>query len=266
VEKLGRRHPELRRLRALRRDRAERERLGLFLAEGVHLAQEALTCDAPVERVLVAPRLERTDEGRELLRAIAERGLPTAEISDTSMDALQDVRTPQPVLMVVRRSVRSIEELLSSVDRPLVVIGHGIQDPGNLGSMLRTADAAGADAFCACGGAVDPYHPRAVRGSMGSVFRLAPLTADTEVLLDLLAHRGIATVATSPTAATSLVESDLRPPCALLFGSEGAGLPAGVARRIERNVRIPMRSGVESLSVGAAAAVLLFEAARQRDS
>jgi TrmH family RNA methyltransferase len=148
---------------------------------------------------------------------------------------------------------------------PLVVTAVGVQDPGNLGSMVRTADAAGADAFFACGETADPYHPRAVRATMGSIFRLPPRDADPGMLIDRLRHAGIACLAADLGEGPAHHAHDLTGPTALFFGRESGGLPGEILSRLDERIRIPMRDDVDSLSVGAAAAVVLFEAARQRE-
>jgi TrmH family RNA methyltransferase len=239
----------------------------VFVAEGPKLVDEALRSDAPIEFVVLARDLlgERADKGLVAnVSALEARGVPVYTIAESVMDSLQDARTPQPILAVVGRSESSGTPPLPS--RPLVVVACGIQDPGNLGSMLRSSEAAGADLFVATSECASLYHPRAVRASAGSIFRLPTVAcsiADLAALLDRIEMRWIGTMAADGTDyhAVNLTEG-----VALFFGAEGAGLPAAIVRRLDASVRIPMRSGVESLSVGAAAAVMLFEAARQRGS
>ena len=265
MEQLGRHHPSVRRLRALRRERALRDRERVYLAEGFHLADEALACGVAVEQVLVSPRLTTSAEGRELRAHVDERRFRISEVSDALMDSLQDARSPQPILIIVRRTEPALADCLSTeVGRPLVVVSHGVQDPGNLGGMLRTADAAGADVFVSVGPAADPFHPRAVRGSMGSVFRLPPMQASAEELFGWLQDHKCHRVGTMPDAETPYTACDLKRAVALFFGGEGRGLPSEIVDRLDQLITIPLRPGVNSLSVTAAAAITLFEAARQR--
>jgi len=266
--RLARGHPDLRRLRALRRDRAARDAAGVLVAEGLHLAAEALAADAAIERALVAPSLEEQAEGRALLSALRARAVPVFAVDEAVMEGLQDARTPQPVLLVVRRGEVALPHAVPGLPGvALVAVAAGIQDPGNLGAILRSADAAGATGFVALGSGADLFHPRAVRASMGAVFRL-PCAQEAEAgpLLSRLEALGIAALAAQPEAELLYDLCDLRVPVALFFGGEGAGLPGELTRRLSVAVKIPMRPGVDSLSVGAAAAVLLFEAARQRRS
>jgi RNA methyltransferase, TrmH family len=146
-----------------------------------------------------------------------------------------------------------------------LLVAVGIQNPGNLGSLLRTAEAAGATGAWLTEGCADPYSWKSLRGSMGSAFRL-PLRrrVETASLAETLRARGLRTLAAGATAARRYDAVDLRGPLALLLGSEGAGLPDELAAAAELRVSIPLARPVESLNVGVAAGILLFEAARQR--
>lgn len=237
----------------------------MLVAEGVHLAQEALASGARIEVAVVSPRLHDDAEGRALERQLREAGVAVEQTSEATMDALQDARSPQPVLVVARVGRRSLDEVLSAErGTPLIAVACGVQDPGNLGAVLRTAEAAGATGFVSTPGSADLTHPRAVRATMGSIFRMPACEAPLASLFDRAARAGLEIVGSDAHAATSYDAFDWGPPLALLLGGEGAGLPAEAAGRLHATVAIPMAAGVESLSVGAAAAVLLFEAARAR--
>lgn len=252
------------RVRALRKDAALRRAEGVLLAEGTRLAEEALRAGMPVDTALVSPALSAGGAGRRLLERLWDRASAVVELGDDRLAALQDARSPQPVLLVVRRPEPALGAALAGRGGvPLVVVAWGVQDPGNLGSIVRTADAAGATGCVAVGGA-DPTHPRAVRGTMGSIFRLPVARSEEKGLLDRLATAGLRRVGAAARGSVPYVHHDWRPPTALLLGSEGGGLSTSLVEACDDAVGIPMRSGVESLSVGAAAAVLLFEAARQR--
>jgi TrmH family RNA methyltransferase len=262
---LGRNHDLIRRLRALRRDGKKRREAALYIAEGRHLAHEALRSGADVELFLASPALRADREGISLLEGVARSGLPLYETADSVLDSLQDARSAQPILTLARRRERPIEEILQALESPpLVAVAHSIQDPGNLGSIMRSADAAGADAFIVTGEGADLYHPRAIRATMGSIFRLPTAFAPSGRLLKLLRSHGIGTLAADPSATTPYDSIDWTPPTAIFFGRESDGLPDSLRASLGATVGIPMRNQVESLSVGAAAAVLLFEAARQR--
>ena len=148
---------------------------------------------------------------------------------------------------------------------PLVVVALGIQNPGNLGALLRTAEAAGATGAVLTAGTADPLSWKALRGSMGSALRLPHLRErNLAAALDLLTGRGLRLVATVARGGTSYDQADLRGPLALLLGNEASGLPEEAEARATLRLTIPVRAPVESLNVGVAAGILLFEAARQR--
>ncbi len=262
---LGRDHPLVRRLRRLRRDRGFRDAEGILVAEGVHLAQEALRAKADVEFAVVSPSIDRVAEGRDLRAQLVASGFEPHVVSDELLETLQDARSPQPVLLVVRHPRIGMAAVLAGRSgTPLIVVAHGIQDPGNLGAIARTADASSATGLLATGNGADLFHPRTVRATMGSIFRLPAAHADLDSAIEHLRRRAIRIVGADRDASRPLDGCDLRLPVALVLGSEGAGVADSVLRRLDEVVRIPMRPEVESLSVGAAAAVLLYEAVRQR--
>jgi len=262
---LGRGHATIRLVRKLRRDRSQRDAEGLFLAEGFHLAAEALASGADVMLAITSPTIERSDEGVDLRERLRTSGIEVHEAADSVLETLQDARSPQPLLLVVRRAATGLPDVLDATSGvPLVLATHGLQDPGNLGSVVRTAEAAGATGLVACGEGVDLFHPRVVRATMGSVFRLPLATAGTEAVLEELERRCIESVASDPRAPKRYDEADMTGPMAVWIGGEGRGLPSSMLDRASRRVRIPMAPGVESLSASAAAAVLLYEAHRQR--
>ena len=262
---IGPRHPLLRHLRALRRDPALRRADGLFLAEGLHLAQEALSSGAPIEAVLFSARLREVAEGPALLDRIRERGLECHEAGDAALAAVQDARSPQPILCLVRQTPLGPAEAEQRLERAsLAVLLDGVQDPGNLGSILRSADGAGCEIALVGDGSADPLHPRTVRATMGSVFRLPVLCEASAAAAGRLRGHGFRLLGADPHRGTEHDREDLRGKLALVFGGEGAGLSGALREGLDGLVRIPLRPGVESLSVAAAAAVVLFEAARQR--
>lgn len=262
---LGRHHSLMRRLRALRRDASLRRSEGVFVAEGLHLAQEALRCNAEIEAFFVAPRLGSTPAGRDLLAAIEAQQAPCHEAEDATLDAAQDARSPQAVVCVVRRRAWPETEIARAVDAgALVIVLEGIQDPGNVGAILRSADAAGCDLGLVTGASADPYHPRAVRATMGSIFRLPVVEEATGAAVERLRGLGYRLIGAVPRGGGDYRHADWGGKLALVMGSEGSGISTELRERLDQALTIPLRSGVESLSVGAAAAVLLFEVARQR--
>ena len=262
---LGRHHPLVRRIRALGRSRRDRDSEGVFVAEGLHLAQEAIACGAAVEIALVSSRIDATTEGREILRGFERAGIPWEETPEALLESLQEAASGQPVLLVARQVDRTVDAMTASGEtKSLLAVSHGVQDPGNLGSLMRSAAAAAATGFVTTGEGADLYHPRAVRASAGAVFRLPATRASLDETLRTLSDRGIRTVGTDPSVGVPYDAYDWKPPTAVMLGREGSGLSDSVLAELHATVRIPMQRGIESLSVAAAGAVLLFEAARQR--
>jgi TrmH family RNA methyltransferase len=257
---ISRQHAISRRLRALRGDPALRAREGVLVAEGIHLAREALDAGARIEAAVIAPRLREHPEGASLIDRLGKAGVAVHEASDATLDALQDARSPQPIVLLVAHDAASLDRIFDGGKTSLVVVACGVQDPGNLGAILRTAEAAGATGFVASTGSAGLTHPRAVRATMGSIFRLP----STEASLEEVTLRKVALVGAAARGGTPYDAYDWTSSLALLLGSEGGGLPDEIMDRLDARVSIPLAPGVESLSVGAAAAVLLFEAARVR--
>jgi TrmH family RNA methyltransferase len=167
------------------------------------------------------------------------------------------------VLALARRPVFDGRRILAGT--PLVAVAVGVQDPGNVGALLRTSEAAGATGAYLAGGSADAFSWKALRGSMGSAFRLPHEKVRAAApLLDRLRAAGVRTVGAAPDAALSHDEADLTGPLAVFFGAEGSGLPAEVLDALDERLTIRMAAPVESLNVAVAAGVVLFEAARQR--
>jgi TrmH family RNA methyltransferase len=248
-----------RRFRQLR----ERGSDDLCLLEGPKLVQEALAAGLEPVEVAISPRAESQERLAPLLADFARRGVLLHRMDASLVASLSESETSQGVVALARRPVFEEDRLYEG--NPLIVVGVAIQDPGNLGGLLRTAEAAGASGAYVTEGSADPLSWKALRGSMGSAFRLPHrrgLTAADAIAR--LRKRGLAIVGTAAEGGTPYADADWRRPLALLLGNEGAGLPEAVRRQADSVVSIPLWGPVESLNVGVAAGLLLFEAARQR--
>jgi TrmH family RNA methyltransferase len=276
VEKITSRQNPL--VKRFRRVRAGGERHLIFL-EGVRLIEDALAAGAHFETVAYSPALEATDRGLALLDALQRVPCRGAHVSKQVMDAIADTESPQGVAALVSRPLFDLAEVFSDSPR-LIVVADQLQDPGNLGTIIRTAEAAGADALISTRYTVDPFNHKALRASMGSALRL-PLVTDARrsEVAGLCREHGIKIIASRPEAARGQVriedaavsemtevytDADLTVPIALVLGSEAAGVSDDAASQADRFVYIPMADGIESLNVASAAAILLFEVARQR--
>ena len=235
---------------------------GRMVIEGVKLAAEAAAAGVDVTDCAVAPEILEGPHAA-LVARLEEKGAAVRVLAAPILGALSGTEASQGLLAVARRPVFDEKRLFRAT--PLLAVGIGIQNPGNVGALLRTAEAAGATGAYLAGGCADPFSWKALRGSMGSAFRLPHVVvADAAEVLARLAARGVRTVAADAEAGTDYDDADLRQPVAVLVGNEGAGLPAEVLAGASTRVRIPMAAPVESLNVAVAAGVLLFEAARQR--
>lgn len=221
------------------------------------MLEEALAAGAPVEAVYAGPGAPG-----ELLDRAEAAGLRVHRLAPGVVERVAGTVNPQPVLAVVRAVDRPLAELAGAT---LVVVCVDVRDPGNAGSVLRSAEAAGADGIVCCGGSVDVYNPKTVRASAGSIFHV-PLVAggDAMEVLQALARSGLRRLGTTIGAGRRYTEVDLTVPTALVFGNEASGLPARVSAGLDELVTIPLAGRTSSLNVGMAAAVLCFEAARQR--
>jgi TrmH family RNA methyltransferase len=247
--------------RRLTSPRVRRE-TGRFLAEGAQAVREALARpDTVLELFATADGLVRNDE---ILRST--NGVSVDEISDKAASSMSETVTPQGLIAVCRQLDVPIETILARRPRLVAVLVHA-NDPGNAGAILRTADAAGADAVIFAGDSVDPYSGKAVRASAGSLFHVdVAIGVDAEDVLSRFRKAGLVSLATTGVGATDLDDladsGRLSEPSAWLFGNEAHGLPAAVIDAADESVRVPIYGGAESLNLAAAAAVCLYASAR----
>jgi RNA methyltransferase, TrmH family len=253
------RHPTIKRLRRLSGRRSARSAERAFVIDGPTLLRDALEAGVPVDEVVAEPRCPE-----ELLAHAAAAGAVVRPVADGVLARVTDTVTPQPVAAIGRFAEVSPADA-AAVAGPLALVLVGVGDPGNAGTLLRSADAAGAGAVLFCDRSVDPYAPKCVRASAGSVFRVAVTrSADAGDALGCIASAGLGTVATVARGAQSYDQVDLAGPVALVLGSEAHGLPEQVAAQVARAVTIPMVGRTESLNVGMAGTILCFESLRQR--
>src|SRR6266481_1023268 len=252
---------------------------GFVGVEGVRLVEEALRSGCRIQAVLFSESGERHHERLASLIDRPEMAFPVLHTTDRLFEGLADTEHPQGVAALVHPRETSFDEFVHaplSACAPLLVILAGVQDPGNVGTILRTAAAFGATgaATAASGisGTANPFSPRALRASAGAALHL-PILAGISLPI-LMAQLKVANVRTLASCVHESADAEkpmLAPwevdwcdPVALLVGNEGAGLPEEVERSADALIRIPMSSGIESLNAAAAAAVLFYEAARQR--
>jgi TrmH family RNA methyltransferase len=255
----SRQNPIVKRFRDLARAGAADETM---LLDGQHLVEEAIDSDVPIELAAFA---EKHAQGRLVTLAAKTRrtGAKTVTVTDQVLAALSPVQHPSGVVAIAKRPARSVEEVFAKQPQ-LVVLLSEVQDPGNVGAIIRAAEACGASGIVAGELTADPFGWKALRGAMGSTFRIAVARQPIEDALAVARQAGVRIFATVPRGGTPLPQCDLRGPAAILLGGEGGGLPAAWLSASDQRLTIPMRGQVESLNVAIASALILYEASRQR--
>jgi TrmH family RNA methyltransferase len=233
-----------------------------MVVEGAELLSVALDAGVAVESVYVAPEGRDNPVVTAVVARAFEAGSRVFDLEPGVLERVADTVTPQPVLAVVGFEPPELGALRQA---DLVVVCTDVRDPGNAGTLIRTADAAGAGGVVCCDGTVDPYNPKTVRASAGSVFHL-PIVAGGEAVavLERLGGWGLRTLGTVVRDGVDYADIDLTDRVALVFGNEAAGLSAEVLAALDEAVTIPMAGRAESLNVSVSAAVLCFEVLRQR--
>jgi RNA methyltransferase, TrmH family len=236
---------------------------GDLLLDGAHLLEEALASGVPVALVAVEERLAGGPAGDLATRA-ARQGARVVLVGPDVLAAISPVRQPSGLVALGTRPAVSLRAALSG-PRPLVLILSGIQDPGNVGAIVRAADACGATGVVCGDGTADAFGWKALRGSMGSAFHL-PVVTRTPAADAVAAARqqGLQVLAAVPRGGIDLPRCDLRGPAAVLLGGEGNGIPGPLLDSADARLSIPMTRQVESLNVATAAALVAYEAMRQR--
>ena len=255
-------------LMQLNKKRKARDEQGVFLAEGPKMLE-----NVPAERIVKAYFSEswykEHAHGSAIPDASWAGGLSSAGyefevMEDHIFASVSGTETPQGVLLIVKRSETPLEMMLEAPN-PLLVVLENLQDPGNLGTILRTAEGAGADGVILCNNCVDLYNPKTVRSTMGSIFRVPVCRpGDGVSVASRLRKAGIHTYAAHLDGSVFYDEADYREGCAFLIGNESAGLSAPLTKAAEHLIKIPMAGGLESLNASVAASILMYEAVRQR--
>lgn len=243
---------------------AHNEEDGFILLDGPHLVGEALAAGLTIEETIVA----EADAGRADVAPLVARcerdGIPVTAATSMVMAAVSPVRSSSAIVAIAVRPAEPADEPFAAANA-LVVIACDVQDPGNAGAIVRVAEAAGATALVVAGPSADPFGWKALRGSMGSALRL-PIAVHADALKAVARARehGCKIVATVPRDGRSLFDADLTGPLAVLIGGEGAGLAPALVESADVRVTIPMTPPVESLNAAVTAALILYEAKRQR--
>ncbi len=268
---LAQRHYKVQRLKRLVQNKSYRKTERKFVVEGVNSLKAAVAAKADIESVFYDPGVQNNEESFSLLLALQAQGIRCYELKPGVMDKVADAVTPQPICAIVEmkeNSISFLDTVLSSenADTAVVLVAADIRDPGNLGTLYRIADASSAAAVVTTKGCADPFSPKTVRSSAGSVFNIPLVTeAETAELVSFLKERGFFLLAADARDGANYVGYDYKYPLALFFGNESHGLNSQVLDTCDASVKIFMGGGAESLNVAISAAVICFEIKRRRD-
>lgn len=248
-------------IRDLHRRRA-RERRGLTLAEGVRLIEEALAAELPIRGAVTSQALEATPRGAALKARLQRAKVPMEGVDEDTLNELAGTEAPQGIVAVVEPRRWTLDDLHPG-PADVVLVLDAVQDPGNVGALARTALGLGAVGLVALPGTADLHNPKALRGSMGALFRLPAVMAELPAFITWARGSGVA-LWTTASDGMIVRRVERAGAIALVLGNEGGGVRPELAAVAERSVAVPLSGGVESLNVAVAAGILLYEVRRDR--
>ena len=246
------------------RDRRERESTGLTVVDGAREVRRALESNVDIVEAFICEPLLAGEDARVALDALRNGRVPITATTEQAFAKIAFGDRAEGLLVVVRAQTRTLDDL-ALPGEPLLVVVEGVEKPGNLGAILRSADGAGADALIAASPRTDLANPNVIRASAGTIFAVPTAAAPTSDVIDWLVDRRIRAVAARVDAERSYTDVDLTGPLAIVLGTETLGLTDAWHAADVEAVRLPMHGVADSLNVSVAAAVLLYEARRQRD-
>ena len=237
-----------------------------IFVEGLRLCEEVLRSGLDVEAVIYSDKIEKKDRAVRLIRELESIAAKSASVNENLLASISYTKTPQGIIVLASRPTISEKDFRPRKSGiPLLVVLHGINNPVNLGAILRTAEAAGVTGVLTTIGTTDPFSAKSLRGAMGATFRLPIWTGvDYSKAVAWCRKQAIQTICADAHAAQSYIEVDWRRATALIVGAESKGLSGDEVSEADAAVKIPMKGSTESLNVAVAAGVLLYEARRQR--
>lgn len=255
-------NPLVKRVRLLA-DRKHRRRERAFVVQGIQPVWQAVEAQAALEVIIVAPDLLHHPGATAMVAEQQAAGVRVARLSGELFGRITDRDSPSGLAAIVRASPVTLASLPADADSVFVAL-HSAGSPGNIGTIIRTASAAGAAGVILIGASADPYDPAAVKASMGALFTVPVATASSgSEFLEWARGSGLRVAATSARGSVTCWQADLAPPLAILLGSEGTGLPDDLLAAADLQVAIPMTGTAESLNLAVAAGILLYEARRR---
>ena len=252
----------LRHVRAVRDGKID----GHIFIEGLRLCEEALRSQLEIEAMVVSEELLRKERMAGVIEQLSQASQRFASVSEKLLESVSYTKTPQGIVVLAQRPEASEARLSKSLEaNSLLVVLHQINNPVNVGAILRTSEAAGATGVITTRNTSDPFSPKSLRGAMGSAFRLPIWSGpDYEEAIAWCRKRGVSTICADVEATTAYTDVDWTGPHALLLGPESTGFTAEELAQADERVSIPMKGSAESLNVSVAAGILLFEARRQK--
>lgn len=242
-----------------------RKKAGQFIVEGIKMVLEA-PCERIV-KVYVSESFLRNNKETVKKLHIKLDSAQFEEVSDSVFIHMSDTQTPQGIMAVVAMNNWNLDTMISFYNEPLIICIQNLQDPGNLGTIMRMAEGAGVSGIIASANTVDIYNPKTIRSTMGSIYRVPFVYVDDFIgIIEMMKEKGIYVYAAHLEGTKSYTEPDYRQPTAFLVGNEANGLSCDAAHAASEYIKIPMRGEVESLNAAVACTVLTYEAVRQRDS
>lgn len=232
----------------------------MAIAEGVRLVEEALAAGVPFRGAVVSPAIRDTARGAALVERLASHAVPVEEVGSRELAQLADTDTPQGIVAVIDPPTWELSQIAPDPRHPVLVLD-GVQDPGNVGTLLRTAFALGSPGGILLSGTADPWNPKVLRGAMGATFRFPFASAADGEFAAWVATHGV-TLWVASVEGKALQRARPAGPLAVVVGNEGAGVRDTVQSLAHQLVAIPLARGAESLNVAVAAGILLYEVTR----
>lgn len=242
------------------KEKKNRRQNNIFI-EGLRLLETAVDSGGEINRVFYTKTFK--SENEKFLSQISRKSNDLIETTDNILSRLSDTETPQGIVAIASYMPFQLHELKLKT-MPLLVVADGIQDPGNLGTIIRTSDAAGADAVIVLQGTCDVFMPKAIRSTAGSIFNIPVVYSDRDDLIRWLKEKQISLFVTDVIASETVYDLDLSRPLAFVFGNEAHGASEGIKDKADAVLSIPILGRAESLNVASSAAICLYEAVRQR--
>ncbi|HBR21448.1 MAG TPA: RNA methyltransferase [Nitrospiraceae bacterium] len=234
-----------------------------FIIEGPHLVETALASGNKINTVFFTDSFRTKKDRQKILREIAKKTDEIFEVTEQIMNKLADTETPQGIIAIASYDIEPLEEIKFK-SAPLIVAVDRVQEPGNLGTIIRISDAAGADAVIILKGTCDAFMQKTIRATAGSIFNVPIIYAGTDKFIEWLKSNGIMLIATALDSDKSIFDAGLKKPIAFVFGNEAHGVSNEIKKKADLILKIPILGKAESLNVSASAAVCLYEAVRQR--